>query len=533
MTEPKSLKQSYESTILGRLKLKLYKEMGFVSESLPSPREQRLFMIDAYAKNYVLGQIFFNILQLSRVTPIDCSTLEEPTNDGLRELIIALEINPLDSTTFVELQNCPPNAPSFLGVLIQRDLLDPSGYTYRVTLLDDSVFPQYIAGRIEIRACRESPEPVFGVLEEGNFIPYSFHDCRNSGILRLVMKTIYHLDKRRQQPISLEQAEKLIDEDPLNPPTDATLLFLLQAAYRGAIPCFRSTVPLTLIRPFDVDFCLDYPLNLISALASEIRSDASAATPLLLYWRNGKFIMSDDYGIYLAHRKLNSSETSAVILGKFPEELGLSSEIGGPELIPPPRFFKGNLSEPEGHPPTSRTLANLYAIYMVLAELIQTPHTKERRLHEFLEQHPVAIGPSGSAVMSEVRLGDEYVIDLAIQIPDVKARTLLIELEKANEPLFTKKGRPRAPVTHAIQQVEDWLRWWRENPNRVPAGLDPTIQPEGMVVIGKSSQLTDADKRRLAHLNTNRLVKIFTYDELLRQLGYLIRNLEDPENTED
>jgi hypothetical protein len=99
-------------------------------------------------------------------------------------------------------------------------------------------------------------------------------------------------------------------------------------------------------------------------------------------------------------------------------------------------------------------------------------------------------------------------------------------LEKASWHIFTAAGRPRSHVTQALQQVEDWLRWWRENPTRIPNPIDSSIPPHGLVVIGRNANLSDEDRRRLLHLNYNRTVKVVTYDDLLIRILDLIRNLE-------
>jgi hypothetical protein len=171
-------------------------------------------------------------------------------------------------------------------------------------------------------------------------------------------------------------------------------------------------------------------------------------------------------------------------------------------------------------------LGKLYALFFHFARLVQDPNAKEKQLHEFIQKNPITIDPYGLHVESEVRLGNDYRMDLVIQYPFTDKRILLIELERASKPIFTKSGRPRAEVTHAIQQVEDWLRWWRENPLEVPSPLDGSLPAEGLVVIGRSIDLDEDDKRRLLNLNHNRKVKVITYDDLLERLMNLIRQLE-------
>ncbi len=170
---------------------------------------------------------------------------------------------------------------------------------------------------------------------------------------------------------------------------------------------------------------------------------------------------------------------------------------------------------------------------MRLTDLIRAANTKERHLHEFLLNNPIALDSYGLQVMSEVRLGKQYRVDLIFQYSFANRRVMLVELERADIPIFTKQGRLRWNVTHAVQQVEDWLRWWKENPSMVPKPLDSSIPVDGLVVIGRSEGMDEDTKRRLLHLNNNRKVKVITYDDLLEQIKALITNLEDAEANRD
>jgi hypothetical protein len=159
--------------------------------------------------------------------------------------------------------------------------------------------------------------------------------------------------------------------------------------------------------------------------------------------------------------------------------------------------------------------------------LVQDPSTQEKQLHQFILSNPISLDSYGISIHSEIKLGEKYKVDLIIEYKINNKRILLVELEKANLQLFTKSGRLRAHVTHAIQQVEDWLRWWQENSNAESNKLlDTSIHPEGLVVIGRGKDLSEEDSRRLLHLNSNRRVKVITYDDLLDNLENLILNLE-------
>jgi len=217
-------------------------------------------------------------------------------------------------------------------------------------------------------------------------------------------------------------------------------------------------------------------------------------------------------------------------------------QVGGPELIPPilvenepdyrglPGDLKDYLLERRlNEAPLSDAILSLYGLYFEISDLIQDPCTKEIDLHRLILKKPVALDAYGVRVHTEVRLGEDFRADLVLQYQLADRRVTLVELERSDHDVFTKKGRPRAEVTHAIQQVEDWLRWWRENPSKIPHPFDPTVPVEGLVVIGRSVEMDDDSRRRLLSLNHNRLIKVITYDDLLERVKSLIANIETSE----
>ncbi|WP_426406368.1 Shedu anti-phage system protein SduA domain-containing protein [Serratia sp. PAMC26656] len=135
---------------------------------------------------------------------------------------------------------------------------------------------------------------------------------------------------------------------------------------------------------------------------------------------------------------------------------------------------------------------------------------------------------NGTHVMihSEVRIGN-YIADLVLEYNSLHKGILLIELERQSDLIFTKKGRLRSKVTHALQQVEDWIKEMRENKPNIPNWLKNEYTPEGMVIIGRSNMLSMEDKLRLKSINNNRTVKVLTYDDLLQHLMQLIENLSN------
>jgi hypothetical protein len=146
----------------------------------------------------------------------------------------------------------------------------------------------------------------------------------------------------------------------------------------------------------------------------------------------------------------------------------------------------------------------------------------ERSLHNYLFSCPIMLGASWDKVESEVWFGPSYRADLVLRANRALPVVRLVELERANHRLFTKDLRETAKVTHAVQQVSDWVRYCRQNPDDLVIAASRGVTPDGMVVIGRSRQLSEKEREVLAHNNQGRDVKVITYDELLDDFGTLI-----------
>ena len=134
-------------------------------------------------------------------------------------------------------------------------------------------------------------------------------------------------------------------------------------------------------------------------------------------------------------------------------------------------------------------------------------------------------------VHSEVRVG-RFRADLVLRYEQSDKRIVLVELEMDSAPIFTKRGQPRSKVTHAAQQIEDWIGAIRANDPRMPDWLKGAYAVEGLVVVGRSTALDDSARTTLFNLNSNRLVKIVTYDDLLERLNRLIATLDQAANAD-
>jgi hypothetical protein len=336
-----------------------------------------------------------------------------------------------------------------------------------------------------------------------------------------------HLEKFRPTEVSIADLE--IDERTYGP-DDPELMARLEALVRNETRITMGTTALENLQPFSMAFCMQ-----IAELANSVTIDRGALPALLVYWNNGKFVMSDDYLPFLAYREMRLEEVPVAVIGDFPAELVRVEKRGGHELLPPVIISRRGthsqfdpalqhwLLDEKLTKAKRRTLPHdLAAAWIVLAELLSDTKTTEADLHKYLLRFPPIMAPSGNAIASEVRLGSKYRIDLVIRSAGVTEDVVIVELENPNHSIFTGDGRPRKQITHAKQQVEDWLRWIRENPHDQFVKTLKGLPPAGLVVVGKSRDLDDAERRRLAHLNSNSKVQVITYDELLDRFGDFI-----------
>lgn len=529
-----TLRRDYEQTLLGRLRLALFKNINEL-ESIPDAKEQLHFLLTQFRTNSAVGKIFQGLLMLRETHHVESKEIE--LTDDISSLLERLERHPLARQHFVEFYG-DDLASNPTGILVTRFELRPSGYVYEITIFCDEHLVERVR-RIEVRACLEEPRPPFSVLTDDGYEHAGIEEVATDSHLRIAVMALQHLCER--SGIRELGTDEVVVPPALKPPMDKILLELVEDVCRGKRLCATADIPLSMVKPYSAEFCLSYSLSIVKKLANHFSDRPGKRTPLIVYWGGESFVMSDDYGQYLAYRRLQAEKVPVVIVGGVPDFVN-PNRVGGAELFPPFQL----VSVPVREQPTedkdvdllideyvcdssgglSDALSQLYALYFVMAEMVDDPNTREAELHSFLATYPVLVDPTGFALHSEVRLGSDYRIDLVLQFQDAERQILLIELERADIKLFTRKGRPRAPITHATQQVEDWLRWWREHPKELPLGLDHSIVPKGVVVVGRSKSMDQDAQRRLAHLNANRDVTVLTYDDLLTRIEGFIRQLE-------
>jgi hypothetical protein len=173
-------------------------------------------------------------------------------------------------------------------------------------------------------------------------------------------------------------------------------------------------------------------------------------------------------------------------------------------------------------------LAARRAFKALLDELAQLLDGPEEPAHQFLKQHPEIISPTHTAAWSKLPLGNR-VTDFVFREPSYEY--VLVEIESPLRELFRKDGQQREELTHAFNQIIDWRVFIEDNPQKVEEiGLvHMSPNPRSLIVIGRSSGLTEENRRKLATLQGQiPKLRILTYDELIQTSKAMAENLFGP-----
>jgi hypothetical protein len=528
---------NYRQTLLGKLKLKLFARIVAKLERVPSHRRVLRYILDQWRKAPMWGELATNVLLCRspyryelRDLPHMGPNLKASSLDFLPRQALFSEVRGEFSDTIKE-----------MGLLILgRTALDGTE-CFMVCLLTESAFPDAVVGLYHVFLGTEA-------IRVSRFGRKKHRDLSERAVLQDQMATLV---LRVLLNIANEHRPKMVKTSELDgvpevarPPTDRRLMRLLKEALRGKVPIIRGMTHISLVHPHSLDHCLSIPTPIIEGEVKRI-SNRKAPPAMLVYWSGTDFVMSDDYVLYLAHRKLRNTRVPVVVIGACPAEHVEVQAVGGPELLPPVTIVRtpdsSKLSDGMKQQMLDEKLelkrrgyksAELIGIFMRLADLLHAD-PDEAQLHRFLKQHALAIDAYGTSLRSELWLRKQYRVDLVLRTSESTRRLVLIELERAGARLLTRAHRPTAKLTHATQQVEDWLRWWDENPQLIPSPFEGSVRPDGWVIMGRSLSLNQEDRRRLASLNANRRVKVLTYDDLLDQLQALIEGLDGYDSGEE
>lgn len=203
------------------------------------------------------------------------------------------------------------------------------------------------------------------------------------------------------------------------------------------------------------------------------------------------------------------------------------------------RYLKGNLHGLLGMKESPFSLAvdiernyKTSALRQTLQEfekVINNSKTEEE-IQVFIEKNPITL-----AFLTPVHLKAKaaatakYKTDFALL--NQKGELVLIEIEKSDTPLFTKTGTQHSKLTHAYDQVGNWLREARKNKLGLVddlsiggVNIESVTDIKGIVIAGRT---LDEYSGHIEKLHARSDILFFTYDDLLKALRNIVLKIEE------
>ena len=148
----------------------------------------------------------------------------------------------------------------------------------------------------------------------------------------------------------------------------------------------------------------------------------------------------------------------------------------------------------------------------------------EAEYQRFIEEHPVFLDPLAAEIIPRARLGVEFVTDFVVRRHDY--RYLAVEIEKPQDPIFTRKNDFTKEFSHAIGQVIDFQGWVADNIAYAQKHFPLIENPAGLLVIGRRSSLDDKQCAKLRRWCANsRTIEVLTFDDLAVRANALHRSM--------
>jgi hypothetical protein len=169
------------------------------------------------------------------------------------------------------------------------------------------------------------------------------------------------------------------------------------------------------------------------------------------------------------------------------------------------------------------------AILREFKALLDSRPDREETLQQYLRDNPILICPTNIGFWPKLDLGSRKT-DFVFR--EAAGDYLLVEIERSTHRLFIGDGQTSAELNHACGQILDWKRYLEDNLRTVQAekGLAGiSVNPKGLVAIGRSETLTPENHRKLTTLeNQYSKLKIMTYDDVYEATKALAENLFGP-----
>lgn len=171
--------------------------------------------------------------------------------------------------------------------------------------------------------------------------------------------------------------------------------------------------------------------------------------------------------------------------------------------------------------------SSLQLIRGEFASLIESG-CKEEELQQFINGNPIILHQFPSVrILPKPPITTAYKADFAIVTP--QKELILIELERATTRIMKQDGGTASELTHAFDQVKDWLYEFGDHRVSILDGLSidrhEVSSLKGVVIAGRDVGYDARELRKFKSKDFGGII-FLTYDDLLFSLDALISNFE-------
>jgi hypothetical protein len=172
-------------------------------------------------------------------------------------------------------------------------------------------------------------------------------------------------------------------------------------------------------------------------------------------------------------------------------------------------------------------LSTLNNIRIEFVKLLDS-NPREEILQKFLEDNPIMFRQfPADKIFFKPSILTFFDADFAILTP--QKELILIEIEKATTNLLIKNGDQAAPLTHAIDQVGNWLHTFDEHRlaclDAMKIARESVATVRGVVIAGRDRGYNADHLRRLKGRLSNSRISLLTFDDLASSLRVLIQQM--------
>ncbi len=281
----------------------------------------------------------------------------------------------------------------------------------------------------------------------------------------------------------------------------------------------------------EIHFYVVDPPPLTADRIAAIQSDPKAAKAVRLEFSCKS--CATKIRVYAALNRIDAFEADGCLwYGELPDRLTCACSTTDLDVTILRKNMHGLLGQSFGHGEQLSFLplyerSSLESIRTEFAHMLKIA-TKEEQLQQFIQKNPVILHQfPATRLFPKPPISTFFVADFAIVTP--QRELILIELERANIRLLKKDGGVAAPLSHAFDQVRDWLHIIDEHRQAILDFLkinrEQVSAVRAVVIAGRDSGYDAQHLRKLKGEDRGR-VRFITYDDLCYSLDFLIRRLD-------